>query len=51
MKLRTARVRQIFEESITEQYLIIESNTPDAKIFINNEYAGRNLSLKNIVIE
>ena len=46
MKLRTARVRQIFEESITEQYLIIESNTPDAKIFINDEYAGRNSAMK-----
>lgn len=46
MKLRTARIRQIIEESITEQYLIIESNTPDAKIFINNEYAGRNSAMK-----
>lgn len=46
MKLRTARIKQIIEESITEQYLIIESNTPDAKIFINNEYAGRNSAMK-----
>lgn len=46
MKLRTARVRQIFEETVTEQYLVIESNTPDAKIFINNEYAGRNSAMK-----
>lgn len=46
MKLRTARIKQIIEESITEQYLIIESNTPDAKIFINDEYAGRNSAMK-----
>ena len=30
------------EEIITDQYLIIESSTPDAKIFINDEYIGRN---------
>lgn len=46
MKLRTARIKQIIEETVTEQYLIIESNTPDAKIFINNEYAGRNSAMK-----
>ncbi len=42
MKLRTARITQIIEETTTEQYLIIESSIPDAKIFINNEYVGRN---------
>lgn len=46
MVLRTAKIKQLVEESITEQYLIIESNTPDAKIFINNEYAGRNSANK-----
>ena len=46
MKLRTARIKQIIEESITEQYLIIESNTPDAKIFINNEFVDRNSATK-----
>lgn len=46
MVLKTAKITQIIEESITEQYLIIESNTPDAKIFINNEYAGRNSANK-----
>ncbi len=42
LKLRTARITQIIEETTTEQYLIIESSTPDAKIFINDEYIGRN---------
>ena len=30
------------EESITNQYLIINSQAPEAKIYINNEYIGRN---------
>lgn len=42
MKLSTARIKQVIEERITEQYLIIESQTPDAKIYINDEYVGRN---------
>ena len=46
MKLRTARIKQIIEETVTEQYLIIESNTPDAKIFINNEFVDRNSAMK-----
>ena len=46
MKLRTARIKQIIEESITDQYLIIESETPDAKIYINNEYKGRNSAME-----
>lgn len=50
MVLKTAKITQIIEESITEQYLIIESNTPDAKIFINNEYAGRNSAVKYLSI-
>ncbi len=30
------------EEIITNQYLIINSQAPEAKIYINNEYIGRN---------
>mgnify|MGYP003292000565 CR=1 FL=1 len=33
--LRTAKITQIIEESTTEQYLVIKSATPDAKIFVN----------------
>ena len=40
--LRTAKIKQVIEESITNQYLIINSQTPEAKIYINNEYIGRN---------
>ena len=36
------QIKQVIEERITEQYLIIESQTPDAKIYINDEYVGRN---------
>ena len=50
MVLKTAKITQIIEETITEQYLIIESKTPDAKIYINNEYAGRNSAMKFLSI-
>ena len=50
MKIRTAKITQIIEESITDQYLIINSSTPDAKIYINNEYAGRNSARKFLPI-
>ena len=50
MKIRTAKITQIVEESITDQYLIINSSTPDAKIYINNEYAGRNSARKFLPI-
>lgn len=46
IKLRTARITQIVEENITDQYLIIRSNTPEAKIFINDEYVGKNNAQK-----
>ena len=46
MKLRTARIKQIVEENITNQYLIIKSNTPDANIFINDEYLGKQSVMK-----
>ncbi len=48
--LRTAKIKQVIEESITDQYLIIESSTPEAKIYINNEYAGRNSAKKMLSI-
>ncbi len=41
LKLTTARIKQIVEEQITSQYLIIMSNTPDAKIFIDGTFIGR----------
>ncbi len=41
LKLTTARIRQIVEEQIQNQYLIIRSNTPDAKIYINGTFIGR----------
>ena len=41
LKLTTARIRQIVEEQIQNQYLIIKSNTPDAKIYINGTFIGR----------
>ena len=41
MVLQTAKITQIVEETITDQYLIIRSITPEAKIFINNEYIGK----------
>ncbi|MEE1020397.1 MAG: PEGA domain-containing protein [Bacteroidales bacterium] len=40
MVLKTAKITQIVEESVTEQYLIIKSNTENANIFINNEFEG-----------
>ena len=46
MVLRTAKITQIVEENITDQYLIIRSNTPEAKIFINDEYVGKNNAQK-----
>lgn len=46
IKLRTARITQIVEENITDQYLIIRSNTPEAKIFINDEYVEKNNAQK-----
>ena len=50
MVLQTAKISQTIEESITDQYLIIESSTPEAKIYINNEYAGRNSAKKMLSI-
>ena len=41
LKLTTARIRQIVEEQIQNQYLVIRSNTPDAKIFIDGTFIGR----------
>ena len=41
LKLTTSRIKQIVEEQITSQYLIIRSNTPDAKIFIDGTFIGR----------
>ena len=41
LKLTTARIRQIVEEQIQSQYLVIKSNTPDAKIFIDGTFIGR----------
>ena len=46
MVLKTAKITQIVEESVTDQYLIIRSNTPEAKIFINDEYVGKNNAQK-----
>ncbi|MBQ2376397.1 MAG: PEGA domain-containing protein [Bacteroidales bacterium] len=40
MVLKTAKITQIVEEAVTEQYLIIKSNTENANIFINNEFEG-----------
>ena len=50
MVLKTAKITQIVEEITTEQYLIIESSTPDAKIYINDEYIGRNSARKFLPI-
>ncbi len=44
LKLTTARIRP--EEQITSQYLIIRSKTPDAKIFIDEEFVDRNQAKK-----
>ena len=46
LKLTTARIRQIVEEQIQNQYLVIRSNTPDAKIFIDEEFVDRNQAKK-----
>lgn len=41
LKLTTALIRPIVEEQIQNQYLVIKSNTPDAKIFIDGTFIGR----------
>lgn len=38
------------EDAITENYLTIRTNTPNAKIFINNEYVGSNIGEKYLSI-
>ena len=40
MVLKTVKNPPTTEESVTEQYLIIKSNTENANIFINNEFEG-----------
>ena len=50
MKIRTAKITQIVEESVTEQYLVIKSATPDAKIFINDEFIGKQSVTKYLSI-
>lgn len=50
MVLKTAKITQTIEESITEQYLVIKSATPDAKIFVNNEFLGKQSVTKYLSI-
>ena len=50
MVLKTAKISQTIEESITEQYLVIKSATPDAKIFVNNEFLGKQSVTKYLSI-
>ena len=40
MVLKTVKIPPTTEEVLTEQYLIIKSNTENANIFINNEFEG-----------
>lgn len=50
LKLKTKNNKKSKEQSINEQYLIIKSSTPDAEIFIDNEYAGKNNAIKYLSI-
>ena len=50
MVLKTAKITQIVEEAVTEQYLIIKSNTENANIFINNEFEGASPARKFLPI-
>lgn len=50
MVLQTAKITQTIEESTTEQYLVIKSATPDAKIFVNNEFLGKQSVTKYLSI-